>query len=693
MTASPAYLPSTTLELHVQRAAAGNDTNSYCDEPFWTVTQTTQDRSRRRRCARAATTRRTSLAHAQLNTTAGGVEACATCHGAGHGVRRRRCSTARREAWLVIAIALASCADERVLSGPCRSTARRDRAPAGNPRSGERRAFTARARAPRTGTSRCARAVTATTSPAAASGVSCLACHADGPTACATCHGDGPTSNAHRAARGTAASRAPSATSCRRAGTTTATSCTTASRSRRPRRSRSARAPRATLAPADRAGPPTWDGATCTNVYCHGDVLHAGGGTATAPRWDDPTPTGRLRPLSRRAAAEPRAQRLRDVSSAERAAHRRRRAGRPHDGLRRLSRQRELAGAAERPRRQHVHDRDRRRRASGAPAGAVADLARRSRARPVTRCRRRSTRRGHIDSPPPAEVDADARLGPRSADVRDRVVPRHRAAGVDVERAGRRAAAATASRRRREPHAGDDARRPARPAIPAPSTRSATSSSPTDEQAHQWSRRSSLIRSSRSALACAVASACSCCGSCCAGRTLTHATKIVLLARHRRPAARDRDDRQRRRLRGDEDAPVLRLVPRDDAVRERLERSEEHDARRAPRAQRAVRRRELLRVPRRLRHVRHGHDEARRAAPRLRVRVPLPQHAARGGAREDPHPQAVPERDVHALPLDRRARCWNAVAGAREPARSRCAAARSAARARAATVRRIRSAR
>jgi predicted CxxxxCH...CXXCH cytochrome family protein len=47
-----------------------------------------------------------------------------------------------------------------------------------------------------------------------------------------------------------------------------------------------------TPVPADRAGPPTWDGTTCTNVYCHGAALHAAGGAATAPRWDAPATPG-----------------------------------------------------------------------------------------------------------------------------------------------------------------------------------------------------------------------------------------------------------------------------------------------------------------------------------------------------------------------------------------------------------------
>lgn len=122
--------------------------------------------------------------------------------------------------------------------------------------------------------------------------VSCLGCHADGPTACVTCHRDGPTTAAHvvhrevgklacgechvvpatwdaegHILRGGHADPAPAeVTFGARAG--------------------------ATLDPADRAGPPSFDGDRCTNVYCHGGALHAGGGTAVAPRWTEPAPVG-----------------------------------------------------------------------------------------------------------------------------------------------------------------------------------------------------------------------------------------------------------------------------------------------------------------------------------------------------------------------------------------------------------------
>lgn len=121
---------------------------------------------------------------------------------------------------------------------------------------------------------------------------SCLTCHAEGPTACVTCHGAGPISNAHVVHReiarlacsechivparwddeghirshGVAITTPPKVTFGARAGFT--------------------------IDPADRSGPPTWQDGTCRNVYCHGDVLHAAGGTATEPRWNDPAPAG-----------------------------------------------------------------------------------------------------------------------------------------------------------------------------------------------------------------------------------------------------------------------------------------------------------------------------------------------------------------------------------------------------------------
>ena len=119
--------------------------------------------------------------------------------------------------------------------------------------------------------------------------VSCLKCHPTGPQACTTCHGNGPTTNAHPAhlGKGVACGECHVVPShwdddghILHAGVAITTP---------PAIVFGARANQ-TPVPADRAGPPSWDGHTCTNVYCHGAVLHAAGGVASSPRWDDPTP-------------------------------------------------------------------------------------------------------------------------------------------------------------------------------------------------------------------------------------------------------------------------------------------------------------------------------------------------------------------------------------------------------------------
>ena len=120
--------------------------------------------------------------------------------------------------------------------------------------------------------------------------VSCIGCHAQGPTACTTCHTLMPASNAHRA-------HGENAVACdachvvparwdddghilRNGVALDAAPVTLGARAN------------ATLDPADRHGAASYDPATrtCTNVYCHGAVLHAGGGLASSPRWDDPAP-------------------------------------------------------------------------------------------------------------------------------------------------------------------------------------------------------------------------------------------------------------------------------------------------------------------------------------------------------------------------------------------------------------------
>ena len=119
------------------------------------------------------------------------------------------------------------------------------------------------------------------------SGKPCTTCHVEGPTACATCHQDGPTTGAHATHRG-------AQVACAQCHTVPAVWDA-------PGHILGDSAPaevtfgaRADLTPvaADRKGPATFTDGTCTNVYCHGDALHAPGGTALQPRWDDPAPSG-----------------------------------------------------------------------------------------------------------------------------------------------------------------------------------------------------------------------------------------------------------------------------------------------------------------------------------------------------------------------------------------------------------------
>jgi predicted CxxxxCH...CXXCH cytochrome family protein len=122
----------------------------------------------------------------------------------------------------------------------------------------------------------------------------CTTCHERGPDACDTCHEAEPTTGAHTAHVGAGSAGVACAT-CHRVPTRW-------DDEGHLRRGGAADPPPAevemsglaavTVDPSDRAGPPIFEAGTCKNVYCHGDVLGASGGSAREPSWvtDPPGP-------------------------------------------------------------------------------------------------------------------------------------------------------------------------------------------------------------------------------------------------------------------------------------------------------------------------------------------------------------------------------------------------------------------
>ncbi|HEY5952062.1 MAG TPA: CxxxxCH/CxxCH domain-containing protein [Kofleriaceae bacterium] len=112
------------------------------------------------------------------------------------------------------------------------------------------------------------------------SGVSCITCHKQGPTACETCHRDSKVSVSHA----THAAAQLDCAECHRVPQAWDSPGHIVDDSAPAEVTFGARA---ALPTAERKGPPAWDGAKCTNVYCHGAAMTSGG-TNTEPTWNAP---------------------------------------------------------------------------------------------------------------------------------------------------------------------------------------------------------------------------------------------------------------------------------------------------------------------------------------------------------------------------------------------------------------------
>ncbi|HEU0035835.1 MAG TPA: OmcA/MtrC family decaheme c-type cytochrome [Kofleriaceae bacterium] len=81
MNRSTAYLPSTAVQLTCSETPS-TDTNNFCNSPFWTITNSFKTPPESSVCTSCHDADYVA-AHAMLNTTQTGIEACTTCHGPG----------------------------------------------------------------------------------------------------------------------------------------------------------------------------------------------------------------------------------------------------------------------------------------------------------------------------------------------------------------------------------------------------------------------------------------------------------------------------------------------------------------------------------------------------------------------------------------------------------------------------------
>ncbi len=117
-------------------------------------------------------------------------------------------------------------------------------------------------------------------------GVSCTQCHTKGPTSCDTCHGQPPDTGAHQAHALGAVGRKLDCGECHvKPAQFDDPGHLTTSDGKAKQKATITFGAQAALAGPGRSGAPSFNGATCSNVACHGGAFQDSKASSTQPAW------------------------------------------------------------------------------------------------------------------------------------------------------------------------------------------------------------------------------------------------------------------------------------------------------------------------------------------------------------------------------------------------------------------------